>query len=203
MNGTSRENPVAKTTTSKSEEAPSANVTVDPATERTVKRFVAIFRNGRSAQKYITALRWAHDFLSLAIDAWDTRSLGQVLAGAVKLTAAVRQAKKIRWALLRTLVQFSYDRGRRMQGAIYVLAAVFLFRVASECLPAGARLPASSRQALLLLGLSVQLGELRWRDEDEFVASLDDDADQVVHGEGGAVERGSGRPLLLPTPGFL
>jgi hypothetical protein len=106
-----------------------------PATSQTVKRFIGIFRNGRSARKYVQAVRWAHDYLELDISAWDTRSLAQVLRGSEKLTGELRKAKGVRWDLLRRLVQFSIRFGRRMQAVIYVLAAAFLFRVPSELLP--------------------------------------------------------------------
>ena len=105
-----------------------------PASEGTVKRFVAIFRDPSSAEKYLTAIRWAHDFAGLKIN-FDSRSLKQVLRGAFKLKGPPAQVRAILWPLLRRLVRHASSRGQCEQSCAYVLAANFLFRVPSELIP--------------------------------------------------------------------
>ena len=107
-----------------------------PADEITMKRFVTIFRCPDSAAKYVTAIRWAHVFLGFPTGEWDSPSLRQVIQGAIKLRCSpVRKAAAIRWPLLRQLVRHSRRRGLLEQACAYVLAANFMLRVPSECLP--------------------------------------------------------------------
>ena len=54
-----------------------------PPSAATVQQFVAIFRSPDSAQKYLTALRWASDYLGEPTSEWDNRSLRQVLRGSL------------------------------------------------------------------------------------------------------------------------
>ena len=107
-----------------------------PAEEATIKRFVSIFRCPESAHKYVSAIRWAHHFMGVGVDKWDTASLAQVLKGSKKLRVEpVRKASAIRWPLLRRLVKHALLREEHEQATAYVLAANFLFRVPSELVP--------------------------------------------------------------------
>lgn len=107
-----------------------------PAEESTVKRFVTIFRCPESAAKYVIAIRWAHTFVGVSNEVWDTASLRQVVQGAIKLRQSpVRKAVAIRWPLLRQLVVHASSRSLLEQACAYVLAANFMFRVPSELLP--------------------------------------------------------------------
>ena len=76
-----------------------------PPEERTVARYVSIFRNSDSANKYLYALRWGCDFLGVSVAGWDTRSLHQVVKGLGKLRpSSKKKAHAIRWDLQRLLI---------------------------------------------------------------------------------------------------
>ena len=103
--------------------------------EATVLRFVALFRNGRSAAGYVTAVRWLHDWARVPITAWDTRSLAQVLRGAVKLSDPVHKAPAITWPIVRLLVRRATTDGDPDFALMCVFASAFLLRVPDELLP--------------------------------------------------------------------
>ena len=108
-----------------------------PPSAATVQQFVTIFRSPDSAQKYLTALRWASDYLGEPTSEWDNRSLRQVLRGALKVRGAAprKKARAIRRELQRTLARIARRRGEISQATVYALAGTFLLRVPSEALP--------------------------------------------------------------------
>ena len=105
-----------------------------PATELTALRFLAAFRNGRSACKYIAALKWFHDWRRTPIDAWCTRALKQRLRGLVKVTAPLRQSRPLRWPDVRRLVREAQLQGKQDFALLCTLSSAFLLRVPSEAL---------------------------------------------------------------------
>lgn len=104
-------------------------------TEAAVLRYVALFRNGRSAEGYVSAVRWLHDWARVPVSGWDTRALQQVLRGAVKLSAPTKKAPPITWRIVRRMASRATSRGDHDFSLICVMAAVFMLRVPDELLP--------------------------------------------------------------------
>lgn len=109
-----------------------------PASETTVLRFLTLFRNGRSAAKYVAALVFFHDWQRHPTKAWDTRALRQRLRGLTKETLVsvpLRKARPLMWPEVRRLIREARLLGRLDFALVCLFASVFLLRVPSECLP--------------------------------------------------------------------
>ena len=121
---------------------------VDPIT---VCRYIALFRNGRSAQGYITSLIWLCDALGHPVDvarnevgptgslvvipAWKTRAMRQVLRGSMKATAPPKRAPVLVPNVVVRMVREAMRRNEPTMALAYVLASNFMLRVQDELLP--------------------------------------------------------------------
>ena len=115
-----------------------------PVSPLVIGRFVAMFRNGRSAQSYLTAVAWLCDALGFPVDrpdgmtgcpVWRDRGLKQILRGSIKDTAPPKRATAVPWELTIRLVRFAASRREPEMALAYVLASVFMLRVQNELLP--------------------------------------------------------------------
>ena len=102
--------------------------------EDDVLGWVGLFKNGRSAKTYVTALRWLFARMRAPIT-WDTPALQLLLRGSVKLSPAVKRAPAIsgRWAA--ALALCAWQRKEYDNYLFAVLAFTFGFRVKAELLP--------------------------------------------------------------------
>ena len=104
------------------------------ATPEDMLMFIALFRNGFSAQKYVQAVRWMYIYLGCPLS-WESEKVTKVLTGAKKDTLARggrRPRRALRWDLLKRLVKHAQVRGEFVQAAAYVIAANFLLRCKDE-----------------------------------------------------------------------
>ena len=125
-------------------------VEIVPVSEAVVTAYVTLFQNGRSAEKYVTAIAWICDFLGYPVDdsklmtvrgsrewipAWRTRSLKQLLNGLKRSSPAVKKAVGISWETTQGLYRLASARGKHDFAAAVVLASTCLLRVKNELFP--------------------------------------------------------------------
>jgi hypothetical protein len=103
-------------------------------TERDMCRYVLIHRNARSAEGYLTAVRWLFRACFRPVS-WSGESLAQVLRGLAKGTPDLKKAPSIDWDSTRGIVRVARASRDFEQGFAYVLSSQFSLRVPSECLP--------------------------------------------------------------------
>ena len=104
------------------------------ATPSDMLMFIAIFRNGDSAQKYVSAVKWIYVYLQKPLT-WESEKVRQTMRGARKVTRlqnAAKPRRAIRWDLLRRLVEYAWSRGDYYYAYAYVMAANFLLRCKDE-----------------------------------------------------------------------
>ena len=104
------------------------------ATPSDMLMFIAIFRNGNSAQKYVSAVKWIYVYLQKQLT-WESEKVRQTMRGAKKMTrlqSAAKPRRAIRWDLLRRLVEYAWVRGDYYYAYAYVMAANFLLRCKDE-----------------------------------------------------------------------
>ena len=82
-----------------------------------VLAYVALFANGDSAAKYVTALRWAHHYLRAPTSSFDTPSLAQALSGARKLNPSKKPFTYVSWAVAEKLVHSARSEHEEEQAA--------------------------------------------------------------------------------------
>jgi len=106
-----------------------------PAQERHVLEYIGLFDNGRSAAKYVCALRFLHDLLLASRQGVDAASVRRALQGLLKAAPPVRQAPAISPDEAARISAAAFRRGDVDFALVAVLSSAFLFRVGNECLP--------------------------------------------------------------------
>lgn len=106
-----------------------------PAKVASVLQYLALFRNGRSAVKYICALRFFHDFNVASREGTDAPAVRRALLGKMKSTAPLRKAPSISPEDSAKLSRCAFDRHDPNFALIATLASAFMFRVPNELLP--------------------------------------------------------------------
>ena len=104
------------------------------ATPADALMFLAIFRNGNSASKYLDAVKWIYVYLGRPLT-WMSDKVRQTLRGAKKQTRvqnALKPRRAIRWDLLCRLVAYAWRVGDFYYAFAYVMAANFLLRCRDE-----------------------------------------------------------------------
>merc|ERR1711924_496376 len=97
--------------------------------------FIGFFRNGDSAAKYLTAVRWFYNYANHAIT-WESGALSQALSGGHKLEQLTVKIKgSVRWQLLVKMVQHVWAGANYMIALAFVLASMFLMRCKNELIP--------------------------------------------------------------------
>ena len=105
------------------------------ASEETALRFLGLFRNGRSAGKYLTAVRALHDFARAPCTELSTRAIHRALAGAQKLTPPPHHAFALRRIVVRRVTDLAWLRNENDTALMGILAYNFGFRVGDELMP--------------------------------------------------------------------
>jgi len=99
---------------------------------------LGLLRNGDSAEKYVTAVKWFCDWQRYPVEPWFTRSFQQRLRGLKaegKRVAPPARARPLPREVVRRLVRQARSLSQFDFSLVCVLASAFLLRVPSEALP--------------------------------------------------------------------
>ena len=105
------------------------------ASEETALRFVGLFRNGRSAGKYFSAIRALHDLAGASPEGLDGRRVARALEGVRKLDPAPTHAVALRRSVVRQLANYAWARNENDTALQLVLGYTFGFRCGDELMP--------------------------------------------------------------------
>ena len=97
--------------------------------------FIGFFRNGDSAVKCLSAVKWFYNYAHHAVT-WESGALKQALSGGHKLEQLKVKIKgSVRWLLLSKMVGHVWARGEFFLALAFVEASMFLLRCRNELIP--------------------------------------------------------------------
>ena len=105
------------------------------AREIDVLRFLGLFRNGVSASKYLSAVRFLHECAGAPREQLDTKRIARAIEGKKKDTVAVERAPPLQRPIVLRLVSAAWERREHSTACKCVLAYTFGSRVADELMP--------------------------------------------------------------------
>ena len=103
--------------------------------ELTVLRFLGLFRNGRSALKYVTAVRYLHQVSGAPTRALYSDRVCRALQAAKMIAPPVKRAIALQCDTVRSIATFAWSRNENDLATQCILAYQFGFRVLDELLP--------------------------------------------------------------------